>query len=81
MVIAADEAEARELALHYLRGLDAAAKLAYDVRVVSRGSDPHDDHGGRARGVARINGSRAYFRGEIESAARGRDKPSRAARS
>ena len=65
MVIAADEAEARELVLAYLQELDAAAKLAYDVRVVSRGSDGHEDHGGRARGVARINGSRAYFRGEI----------------
>jgi tetratricopeptide (TPR) repeat protein len=71
MVIAADEAEARELALQYLQGLDAA-KLAYDVRVVSRGSDSHDDHGGRARGVARINGSRAYFRGEIDSARAGK---------
>ncbi|MFV8750750.1 tetratricopeptide repeat protein [Nannocystaceae bacterium ST9] len=69
MVIASDEAEARELALQYLQELDAA-KLAYDVRVVSRGSEAHDDHGGRARGVARINGSRAYFRGEIVRAAK-----------
>lgn len=75
MVIAADEAEARELALRYLQELDVAAKLAYEVRVVSRNDphDDHDDHNGRARGVARINGSRAYFRGEIQSAAPGRE--------
>ena len=67
-VIACDEAEAREFALQYLQQLDPTP-LAYDVRVVGRGGEGHDE-GGRARGVARINGSRAYFRGERVAAAR-----------
>ena len=59
-VIASDEAEARELTLRYLQNLEPTVEVQFDVDVVSRGSESFD--GARARGVARIDGSRAYFR-------------------
>ena len=59
-VIASDEAEARELTLRYLRDLEPSVEVQFDVDVVSRGSETFD--GARARGVARIDGTRAYFR-------------------
>lgn len=59
-VIASDEAEARELTLRYMQELEPAVEVRFDVDVVSRGSESFE--GARARGVARIDGTRAYFR-------------------
>jgi tetratricopeptide (TPR) repeat protein len=59
-VIATDEDEARELTLRYLEQLEPSIEMAFDVNVVSRVPESLD--GARARGVARIDGSRAYFR-------------------
>lgn len=61
-VVASDENEARELTLRYLQQLEPSVTVAFDVNVVSRVPESHD--GARARGVARIDGSRAYFRSE-----------------
>lgn len=63
-VIAHDEAEARELAARYLEQLEPSAKIIFDIHVLSR-AESHDS--GRARGVARVEGSRAYFRHEPEA--------------
>jgi tetratricopeptide (TPR) repeat protein len=65
-VIASDENEARELTLRYLEQLDPSVEMAFDVNVVSRVPESLD--GARARGVARIDGSRAYFRSESPAA-------------
>lgn len=70
-VIATDENEARELTLRYLEQLEPSAKVQFAVDVVSRAQERIE--GARARGVARIDGSRAYFRsdrGEPRKAAR-----------
>ena len=58
-VIASDEDEARELTVRYLEQLEPSAKIIFDIQMVSR-AESHDS--GRARGVARVEGSRAYFR-------------------
>jgi tetratricopeptide (TPR) repeat protein len=67
-VIASDENEARELTLRYLQQLEPSVTVAFDVNVVSRVPESLD--GARARGVARIDGSRAYFRSERSDASR-----------
>jgi tetratricopeptide (TPR) repeat protein len=56
-VIASDEDEARELTVRYLAQLEPSAKIEFDIHV-SRGSG---FDGARARGVARVEGTRAYF--------------------
>ncbi|EDM77759.1 hypothetical protein PPSIR1_38881 [Plesiocystis pacifica SIR-1] len=56
-VIANDEDEAREFTAHYLRNLEPSAKIIYDG--VSPAGERFD--GGRARGVARLEGNRAWF--------------------
>ncbi|PRP90523.1 TPR repeat-containing protein YrrB [Enhygromyxa salina] len=61
-VIASDEDEARELTLRYLEQLEPTVEVQFDVDVVSRGAESFD--GARARGVARVDGSRAYFGSE-----------------
>ncbi|PRQ08871.1 tetratricopeptide repeat protein [Enhygromyxa salina] len=61
-VIAATEDEARELTLHYVTQLEPMVEMQFDVDVVSRALDSFD--GARTRGVARVDGSRAYFRGD-----------------
>ncbi|NVB39431.1 tetratricopeptide repeat protein [Pseudenhygromyxa sp. WMMC2535] len=58
-VIAADEDEARELVIRYLADLEPASALSYDIRVVSRAGESLD--GRRARGIACVEGARAYF--------------------
>ena len=60
-VIASDEDEARELAVRYLEQLEPSAEILFDIAVLSR-AESFD--GGRARGVARVEGTRAYFRHE-----------------
>ncbi len=76
-VIAENEDEARELTLSYLRDLEPTTTLNFDVRIVGRGTalheqrDPQEEAAAeqahqeagkrRARGVACIDGSRAYF--------------------
>jgi tetratricopeptide (TPR) repeat protein len=67
-VIASDEDEARELTLRYLEQLEPSVELQFDVDVVSRVPESFD--GARARGVARIDGTRAYFRTDTRKAAR-----------
>lgn len=61
-VIATDENEARELTLRYLQQLEPSVEVAFNVDVVSRAKEGQEN--ARARGVARIDGSRAYFRSE-----------------
>ena len=58
-VIASDEDEARQLTLHYLEQLEPSVEVVFDVAVIRRGETCE---GARARGVARIDGTRAYFR-------------------
>jgi tetratricopeptide (TPR) repeat protein len=60
-VIAHSEDEARELTLRWLEQLEPSVEVQFDV-VVSR--EPDIVEGVRARGVARIDGTRAYFRSE-----------------
>ena len=63
-VIACDEAEARELTVAYLRGLEPGAQLSIDVDVCHTGLLNDFEEFGIAqpvRGVIRVNGSRAYF--------------------
>jgi hypothetical protein len=59
-VVACDEAEARELAVTYLRDLDPGG-IRFDLHVAP--VLPEDVASTRIRGVARIEGSRLYFRG------------------
>lgn len=61
-VIATTEDEARELTLHYVMQLEPMVEMQFDVDVVSRALDSFD--GARSRGVARVDGTRAYFRGD-----------------
>jgi tetratricopeptide (TPR) repeat protein len=62
-VIASDENEARELTVRYLEQLEPSAQIMFDIDVLSRveGLDS-----GRARGVARVEGMRAYFRSDAD---------------
>ncbi len=60
-VIANDEDEARELTVRYLEQLEPSAKIMFDVAVLDR---IESSDSGRARGVARVEGTRAYFRTE-----------------
>jgi tetratricopeptide (TPR) repeat protein len=60
-VIASDENEARELTVRYLEQLEPGGEILFDIAVLSR-AEGFD--GGRARGVARVEGNRAYFRQE-----------------
>ena len=62
-VIASDEDEARELTVRYLEQLEPSAQIMFDVDVLSK-AESHDSS--RARGVARVEGMRAYFRNEAE---------------
>lgn len=62
-VIATDEDEARELVTRYVRDIEPGNPVRCDVRVVSRAGETLDS--GRARGVARLEGCRAYFRGAV----------------
>ncbi len=61
-VIAADEAEAKELVKRYLHDIERGKTICCDIRVVSRAGESLDS--GRARGVACVEGGRAYFRGQ-----------------
>jgi tetratricopeptide (TPR) repeat protein len=67
-VIASSEEEARELTLRYLQQLEPSVEMQFDVDVVSRVAETFE--GVRARGVARIDGTRAYFRTDARKAAR-----------
>ena len=67
-VIASTEAEAREFAVRYLRELEPAEQIQYDISVVSRAQEGVD--GVQARGVARLEGCRSYFGGDSPAAAR-----------
>lgn len=57
MVVATDESEARALTLAWLEALEPAAK--FEVRIIDRGGNSS----GAARGVARIESYKAFFRG------------------
>lgn len=58
-VFASDENEARELTVRYLEQLEPSAEIQFDIHVLSR---TESSDGGRTRGVARLEGTRAYFR-------------------
>ncbi|MCA9682174.1 MAG: tetratricopeptide repeat protein [Myxococcales bacterium] len=58
-VIASDENEAREFVARYLAELEPSNTIQYDIRVTSRAGEGHE--AGRARGVTRVDGHRAYF--------------------
>lgn len=59
-VIAEDEEQARALTLDYLRAIEASPRVAFDVRVVEH--TPDADAVQRARGVVRVESSKAFFR-------------------
>lgn len=69
-VVARDEDEARELVVRYLEQLEPADQIQYEIRVTARAGDSLE--GARARGVVRVEGSRAYFRREPGTPAQAR---------
>ncbi len=64
IVLANDEDEARRFTLEYLRSLEPSPGVYFHVDVIAPGGEglPEPLAKPRASGVARVNGSRAYFR-------------------